>query len=195
MDVVVAGGGLVDLALLDEVLMDVGLDKESDEVKRIGKLAEVQQQEMVDAYNKHAIEGGDSRLIASKINGKFNAELRKLVTPDQYTRLQQIYWQQLGRRALLETEIAKILELSGEQQRKIEVIDAGVFPAYVKSFPRGNPTSEEDRQVRLKKKLELTELADRMVNEILTVGQQAKFKQLKGRPFLIPSKRLGAHSP
>lgn len=181
----VASGGLVELALRAEVLKELGLDKDSPQVTEIKKLSETQKKDLLDAFQKQAIEGGDIRAIRPKIYGKINADLEKVLKPEQYTRLQQIQWQQLGRRAVLEDDIAKALKLTDEQRKKLSDAHAEYRKDSIESYRRRGTDRPADPADTVKAPRDLNQTVDRKIDEILTAEQRVQLIELKGRPFRL----------
>ena len=108
--------------------------------------------------------------------------LAKVLSAEQMTRLNQIYLQQQGVRALSEPDVAAALQLTSEQQTKIadilqhlrarhlaRAVDAGQG--------QGDPETLRQRMRERREQLEKDVMA------ILTDEQKAKLKDLQGTPL------------
>jgi len=121
--------------------------------------------------------------IGPKLQAKFDPELKKLLTPEQFTRLKQINWQYLRSFAFEEPEIIAALGLESDQQEQIADLRFETFkqqrellnpPGGGQHLPPGDlqKKTEELKADEIKK-----------VNLLLTTEQQKKFAELKGKPF------------
>jgi len=194
------GGGLMGLALMEPVQKELGLEKDSAEIAEIRKLTEAMGKEMQEEMGK--ITGGDPMAafnaspeerqkmmakmgeVTTKLTAKYNPDVKKILKPEQYTRLQQISLQAAGVQALSNPEVVKALEITKEQQEKLEAT-AGEFRTkqmelFQSAFQGGGGGDREEMQ---KKMTELNSERDKKVAEILSKEQQEKFKDLKGKEF------------
>jgi len=203
------GGGLMGLALLEPVQKDLGLDKESAEVAEIKKMAEAMGKEAQEEMTK--LTGGDPMALFNmsqedrqkmmtkmgevnqKLTAKYLPDVKKLLKDEQFTRLQQIHWQQQGTGAFADAEVAKALELSKEQQEKLAAVNTEfgtkqreLFQSAFQGGGGGGGGGFEEMQ---KKIAELTTERDKKANEILSKEQQEKFTNLKGKEFDLASLR------
>lgn len=197
------GGGLMGLALLEPVQKELGLDKESAEVAEIRKMTEAMGKEVQDEMSK--LTGGDPMAffnmsqeerqkmmtkmneVNAKLTAKYIPDMKKLLSAEQYTRLQQISWQQAGTGAFADAEVAKTLELSKEQQEKLAAVNTEfgnkqreLFQSAFQGGGGGGGGGFEEMQ---KKMAELTATRDKQANEILSKEQLEKFTKLKGKEF------------
>ena len=120
----------------------------------------------------------DRAVVIRMLNEKYVAQLKAAVSSLQFERLQQIAWQAYGSQALAtDSNLAKPLELNGDQVKKIVAInskcDAKVRQLYgVTTFQEASikvPEFEKER--------------DGQALELLTKDQQEKLLRLKGKPF------------
>jgi hypothetical protein len=122
--------------------------------------------------------------VEAGLRTKFDPQLKKLLTAEQFTRLRQIYWQQQRLGVLQEPEVIQALELTKEQQEQLAAANRASFEKRTKLLnpPEGRlpgPVRDEiqaqvnDLQAELEKKF----------NEILTEAQRNKLAELKGKPF------------
>ncbi len=121
--------------------------------------------------------------IAPTVQAKIDPELKKLLTPEQFTRLRQINWQNEGVAALYDPAIEAALEITSDQQKQLSDLN---YENQRKHTRLLNPRDGEPRlsaEEIQKKGAELNAERDRRINEILTKAQQEKFTELKGKPF------------
>ena len=123
-------GGLMAFALGEPILKELGIDKDAPEVAEIRKLSEAhsvelrqQMREMKPPENEKAKE------IESKLQAKYNPDLKKLLTAEQFTRLRQINWQSKGVGALDDADVANTLEITKEQQEQLSAMNYEMFQA------------------------------------------------------------------
>lgn len=130
---------------------------------------------------------------ASKtVNDKFLPKLKDALTADQFTRLQQINWQNMGAAALSEPEVIKAVSISKDQQDKIKTISDEIGAKRRELFTQGGgggPPSPETFAKMQESMQELTKEQDTKVNEVLSKAQQDKFASLKGKEFDVAQLR------
>jgi len=115
--------------------------------------------------------------ISKNINDKFLPKLAEILDKTQMTRLHEIAVQVAGPEALRDAGVAGALSLTKEQQDKIAAINKD-FAAKRMQIPRTGEPSE-----RMAKINELREEQTAKTAEVLTKDQQAKFTEMKGKPF------------
>lgn len=124
--------------------------------------------------------------INTKLNEEFTPQLAKLLSADQMVRLKQIQIQAQGATALTANpEVAKELNLSEEQQRKLSDLQAEYARRQRDLFASGDP------QERLAKMRELSSERDAKMLAVLTDEQKQKFTALKGEPFDVSQLGFG----
>jgi hypothetical protein len=124
--------------------------------------------------------------INTKLNEEFTPQLAKLLSADQMVRLKQIQIQAQGATALTANpEVAKELNLSEEQQRKLSDLQAEFLRRQRDLFASGDP------QERLAKMRELSSERDAKMLAVLTDEQKQKFTALKGEPFDVSQLGFG----
>jgi hypothetical protein len=115
--------------------------------------------------------------ISKNINAKFLPEIEKILDKAQMTRLHQIAVQAARSAALRDAGVVKDLALTTEQQEKIAAIGKD-FEAKIMQIPRDGEPAD-----RMAKMNELREEQTAKTTEVLTKDQQAKFVEMKGKPF------------
>jgi eukaryotic-like serine/threonine-protein kinase len=123
-----------------------------------------------------------------------------VLTPDQGERLKQIFYQRQGALALADPEVAKPVQLSDLQQKKIREINeetgrqvsdlwsaAAATNPYGAAYPYpqqpGYPGGYLTDKETLKKMTELRQVAVDKVLKVLTDAQKSKWKEMQGEPF------------
>jgi Spy/CpxP family protein refolding chaperone len=115
--------------------------------------------------------------ISKTINDKFLPKVGEILDKTQMSRLHEIALQAAGPEALKDTGVVKDLALTKDQEDKLASIDKD-FSAKQQSIPR---------EERMAKMHELREEQTAKMTEVLTKEQQAKFTEMKGKPFDIKS--------
>lgn len=115
-------------------------------------------------------------------------DMLNVLTDEQRRRLLGISLQMRGPKALLDEEVVKLLELTDEQAESILTIleehDAKLHKLATKS-----PASSQTPLVVIRPKNSRKSLLDdveKQILDVLTASQRAKFKELQGKPYLIP---------
>ncbi|MEI8018817.1 MAG: hypothetical protein WCH39_11510, partial [Schlesneria sp.] len=114
---------------------------------------------------------------------EFMPPLKAAITPDQFQRLQQIYWQALQSTALGEAEVTDALSIMGEQKQQIEAVLNEYRELKNKLFQPAPPADGDADPREVLDKL----IADQnaKVMALLTKDQLEKFATLKGKEFDI----------
>lgn len=107
------------------------------------------------------------------------AALGEILQTDQLQRFKEISLQQRGPEALADPEVAEAVGLSDEQKERVGEVQSAARKEMRGLFQQGG----DDRQERRKKFAAAREALYAKVGEILTPDQQAKWKQLLGKPF------------
>lgn len=110
------------------------------------------------------------------------ASVKKVLTPEQNKRLDQLALQRQGASALARPEIAKDLGLSAEQKEKIETIQESSRP----QFGNFRDLSDEQRQKAFAEMQEKQQKAQTEMLAVLTDEQKTKFSEMKGKEFTFP---------
>jgi hypothetical protein len=109
-----------------------------------------------------------------RANEKF---LEDNLSEAQRKRLDQIRWQVTGLQQLNKPEVAKVLNLTEEQQKKFKEMQAEARTQLEQIFDPKN------RETRTEKLAKLREEIDKKVEAVLTDEQKAKARELVGEPF------------
>ncbi len=169
---------LVFLALEEPVLKELGIANDAPVVAEMRKQSQTLRHELSQRLNdsvRKAAQGGEPFNPKTE-EEKLNAELQKLLTPEQYARLRQIHWQRAGIYALNDAEVVKALELTSDQQKQLAALQREAFE---KQFElRNTGTAAEERK---KKRYALTLEWEQEVNKILSQTQRDKLAEPENR--------------
>jgi uncharacterized membrane protein YgcG len=119
------------------------------------------------------------------------AEIEKLgdiLLPFQMDRLNEIYIQVLGVRALQEPDVAKQLGITARQSEQIQKVQSESSDQIRAQMQARSPSDDRD-QLR-EKMLTLRKAADEKVLAVLSVVQKKEFEQMKGEPLKLPEDAL-----
>ena len=107
-----------------------------------------------------------------------------MLTAEQYVRLRQIHWQQLGLQALNDADVAKALAITKDQKEQLIAVELAFFKNVRELLnpPDGRPVGPVPTEIQKKMKLARDE-QETKVNQILTQVQRDQFAELKGKPF------------
>lgn len=194
-------GGIIGLAGIPPVQKELGL--EGDAADKVQKIAGAFRQEMQTAVEEAGIGFGafgalqnlsqDEREakmremnekrteITKKLNEKFLPQLKEVLTAQQVARLQEILAQVSGSQGLTSPEMIKALDLSKEQQEKINAVNQDFGRKQRELFTAGGGGG--DFQAMAAKREELVKEREAKAAELLSKEQQEKYAKLKGKPF------------
>jgi hypothetical protein len=111
-------------------------------------------------------------------------KLGDILLPHQMDRLNEIYIQALGARALQELDVAKQLGITARQSEQIQKLQTESSEQIRAQMQALSPSDDRD-QLR-EKMLKLRKAADEKVLAVLSAVQKKKFEQMKGEPFQLP---------
>jgi Spy/CpxP family protein refolding chaperone len=114
-----------------------------------------------------------------KVRAENEKELAKILKPEQLKRLKQISYQRQGGKAFTDPEVAKAIQLTGDQKKRICAIQEETGKQVHELLQPGSPPDEETRQ----KMTELQKAGTAKILKLLTGAQKAKWKELQGEPF------------
>lgn len=116
--------------------------------------------------------------ITKNVNDKFMPKLTELLDKTQQTRLHEVWLQAAGPSALQDADVAKSLNITKEQQDKIKKVAEDFGHKMREAFTSGGDRTEIQAKVA-----ELREEQTAKTTEVLSKDQQAKFTEMKGKPF------------
>lgn len=123
-----------------------------------------------------------NRILSKAVEA--NKEIETLLTPEQLRRLGEIAIQQQGLHALSNPKIAKKLNLSEEQSRKIAAIRAEAKKRHIQVGEELRAGKLFRAEALAKGKL-IEEETDKKILEVLTMEQQTRFQQMQGEKFAV----------
>lgn len=126
--------------------------------------------------------------IQAKITAKYQPQIKEALTPAQFERAQQIYWQSNTAQAFSDSDLIKALEVTRDQQDKIAAVGKEYTEKQRGLFGGGRPVGVEGAREKM---AELNKERDTRVVDVLTADQKTKFASLKGQEFDV-SKLRGA---
>ena len=177
------GGGVLGLVTREEVQQELQLvDEQTEKVQAVSEEAREQiGNEMRDMFSQmrdlsdeeRRDRFGDIQARMQELNSEMEGKLKKVLLPHQFERLKQIEVQsriqQRGAEALTSGELAEALDLTDEQQEKLEQRAAEV-------------------QQELQEKIaQLQVEARNKMLDVLTPEQRAKLNSLMGDSFALPN--------
>ena len=199
------GGGLLMLAGNEAVQKDLGLTEEG--VTKVKGITEEYGTAMRESWGggqggganfqnmtpEERTKAMETRMAAMKtLNEKFTPKLKAAVTPDQYTRLQQISWQAMGAAAYSDAEVVKALTITKEQTDKITSLNEEFGTKTRELFQQGAGGGGAGG---FEKMQELNKEREAKLNEVLTKAQLETFAKLKGKEFDVAQLRGGRGGP
>ena len=120
--------------------------------------------------------------VNRRLAAAFLPKLQELLTPDQILRLKQIQLQASGIDVWMESDTARELDLTTDQQAKLTELR--------NDYARRQQL-DGDFQQRFAKIRELIAERDAKAIELLTAAQRAKLDELKGAPFDVSQLGFG----
>lgn len=126
--------------------------------------------------------------VQAKIAAKFQPQVKEILTPAQYERAQQIYWQSSTVQALSDPDLIKALEVTKEQQDKIAEVGKE-FDAKRRELFSGGRGQGGGGAGGFEKMAELNKERDTKVVDVLSAEQKEKFTKLKGKEFDVAKLR------
>ena len=178
-------GGLMAFALREPILKELGIKNDSPVVAEIRKLSEAHSAELrKELRNINPVIRERVQETETKLQGQYDLELQKLLTEEQFVRLRQIHWQQLGLQALNDADVAKALAITKDQKEQLIAVELAFFKNVRELLnpPDGRPVGPVPPEIQKKMKLARDE-QEIKVNQILTEVQRNQFAELKGKPF------------
>jgi len=169
-----AGRTLLTLAVFDEVKTELKLTPE-ETTKIEANLATLSD----DINGAVSGAGGDfsaMRTEIDKVTVKHDEEVLKLLTPEQVTRIKQLYVQFNGLASVNQEWVAKDLSITDEQKAKIKKLQEEQWQKTMEAFQEG----PEAIQAAMKKSQE--EFREG-VSKVLTEDQTKKLKDMEGAKF------------
>jgi Spy/CpxP family protein refolding chaperone len=115
-------------------------------------------------------------------------KLAEILLPHQLKRLNEIYVQVLGVRALQDADVANELKITDKQKKDMEEAQAAARESM--GAEMRELFQSGDREKIQAKMAELRKKSDEKVLAVLTAQQKKKFEEMKGKPFELPEGAL-----
>jgi beta-lactamase regulating signal transducer with metallopeptidase domain len=184
-------GGLMGLALRDPVLKELGIERGSATFIALQNLADKHQKLVEELFREKRQENRvDMDDIGPIAQAKFDPDLKAALTPEQFKRLRQIYWQDADFDAFDDPELVKALDVKPEQLAKIKALvveDVRKETSMAIKNSKSNDSERLSREQLGKKRLDLRAEYETKIADTLTDDQRKKFAELKGKPFDLRS--------
>lgn len=191
--------GMIGLIINDSVLRELGIEKgsaEQTEIRKLANFAEELQKRTNAPTEEDRAEKLTGRELYAKVEAEQVAKLKQYLKREQFTRWRQIHLQQLGMQSINDSEVAKELGISEEQQEKLAAVDREIAD-------RRKELEKEKKELRdasqdtdeIQKQIEgIDELRSEKYNDVLTPQQRTKFAQMQGVPFALEKPKPRASS-
>lgn len=198
------GGGLFFLAGNEAVQKELNLsDADKEKLKSVTddygaamreQFAQGGRQNFQDMTPEERQKAFEKRMEEGKaLNDKFLPKLKAALTADQYTRLQQISWQNMGVAAYSDPEVVKALTITKDQTDKIAAVNTEFGEKFRELFQQGGgPGGGGQGREKMQ---ELNKERDAKIEEVLTKSQKDMFATLKGKEFDVSQLRRGFGGP
>lgn len=170
-----AGRSMLTLSLFDEVRTEI--KSTPDENSKIDALAEKIVGDMQEAFQGANGDMDAMQDAIEKVNAKYDAELAKVLTTDQDTRLRQLFIQYNGAGAIQRPDIAKDLGLTADELAKVKQAQKDERQKVMETFSGGGGG---DPMEAIKK---LNDEFTANLDKILTEDQRTKLKTMAGAKF------------
>lgn len=164
------GGDSLGLATQESVQKELSLSSE-----QVGKLSDLAEKRRDSFESLQGLDRDARRTRMLEMRSANEAALGEILTAEQRKRLKQISLQQQGLWSLSDPEVAKGLELTDDQQKQIEAIQASLGEQM-----RG---LGQDRQQARQRMMSMRRGAEDKLRAVLTAEQQAKLTEMQGAPF------------
>ncbi len=167
-----AGRSLLTLALFDEVRTELKTTAELN--SKIDGVLEKMNGERQDLFQNAGGDFDSLRPAMEKLNIKWDDEVVKLFTPDQVTRLKQLFIQYNGALALQDSGTQKDLALTDNQKAQVKKASDDFYAKMREQFSSG---FDPDALAKLTDDLKTA------LDKVLTDDQRTKFKAMGGAKF------------
>ena len=143
------------------------------------KLLELKQEYSSGFFNASNLIGAAKEKRRIDIADKYTSKLDEVIGESQVERLKQIALQLLGSQAYVQPDIKETLNLTQEQQARMESINSDYFPKRTEVF-RTRPLPAMQAKLR-----DLEHALDTDLRAVLTADQQQKLSEMGGQGNLV----------
>jgi Spy/CpxP family protein refolding chaperone len=197
------GQGIIGLLGLEQVQKDI--QETPDQIAKIKEISDAlnagrrgQFQALRDLSEaERTAKMGELREKNRKDAAEAEKKVADILLAEQFARVQGIYCQVAGTRALTNLGIAKALKLTEDQQKKIAEIQTaaqGTNPfAAMREMQNLTPAERQEAMAKARDKAQQAQKdADEKVMAALTAGQKADLEKMKGKEFKLEMPARGA---
>lgn len=177
---------LLGLLQVEEVQKE--LDLMPDQIEAIEKFGQRGERPEFDRNASEADRRDAMRKRMEEMNEKASEQLEEVLLPDQLERGREIVLQQQGAAAFSDPEVAKELELTEEQKKKIAETQASAREKMLASMRESFGSG--DREAIAKTIAESRESTLQEVLGVLTEEQREKYESMRGEPFDLPASAM-----
>jgi hypothetical protein len=191
--------GLLGFALTDVVQDELGIDKDAAQLEALKSAHMGMRHENAMLLMYPTPEESDDPVLArAKLQAKYDAELTKILKPEQYTRLRELDLQLWTTNAILrDPELWTKLGITADQQQKLGELDLKFTTESRAEFAAGGARNPGEQQPRPSAQDRRQALEDQVL-ALLTPEQKAKLTELEGKPVdraLLRKQLFPAFSP
>lgn len=188
------GGGPANLINREDVQADLKVTAE--QKSKLTALQDKQRQEMQAAFeemrNGGSFDQDAMREMMTKRAKQSEKDVNAILTTDQAKRLKEIWVQISGNSVITNEDMQKELGMTDEQKKKVKDLQAKqqeATTALMEKMRNGEIDREEIQGIFKKN----TETFNKEVGKILTDAQNAKLKEMGGKPFKAAEKTGGGN--
>lgn len=177
-------GGGIGLLMMPEVQKELNITEQ--QMQQIQQLMIQQREQMQPLMQQMRDATPEQRQkLMEQAMQKWDEALGKVLQPAQRARLRELQLQAQGASALARPDVAKELNLSEEQRKKIGDILAQYGQKQMQLWQQGRGPNV-DRQAMMQQMQQLRQQMDKELLAVLTAQQQEQWKKMLGKPFEFP---------
>jgi hypothetical protein len=177
------------LLMREDVKDDIGINSEQN--SQLRGLQDGMRDRMMSAFQSAGVTfGGGNRpdpaamqKVTEEVMKGINADMAKILKPEQVKRLDEIDLQLAGNRAILREKVQKELGLSADQVSKAKALNEKAQEANRSVMEKARNREIEFTQVREINEKNNKALDDEL-GKLLTDANKAKLKEMGGKPFV-----------
>ena len=175
-----AGQGMYGLLQRSDVKKDLNLT--DDQKTKLGVASDDMRSKMQQAFQDAGGDRSKMQDIMKKMTDEMATSVKGILTPEQQTRLKQIYIQTSGNAAITDPDVAKDLNLTSDQQSKIKALQEGQAKANQDIFAKMQSGELDRSAIRPLMEKNQQTMKDEL-GKILTDAQKTKLTAMGGAPF------------
>jgi Spy/CpxP family protein refolding chaperone len=177
-------GGGFGLLMMPEVQKELNITEQ--QMQQIGQLMAQQREQMQALMQQMRDATPEQRQqLMQQAMQKWDEGIGKILQPAQKTRLRELQLQAEGASALARPDVAKELNLSEDQRKKIGDITTQYRQKQMQLWQQGRGPGV-DRQAMFQQMQQLRQQMDKELLAVLTTQQLEQWKKMQGKPFQFP---------